>query len=62
MVSKQNTRKLVARYGKGSRACRVCGAKQGLIRKYGMNMCRRCFRERANDIGFKKVSLIIIYK
>ncbi len=37
---------------------RICAARQGLIRKYGLNVCRRCFRERANDIGFKKVRLV----
>ncbi len=42
------------RYGKGSRSCRVCAARQGLIRKYGLNVCRRCLREYANDLGFKK--------
>ncbi|SCV11919.1 small (40S) ribosomal subunit [Komagataella phaffii CBS 7435] len=41
-------------YGKGSRQCRVCASHQGLIRKYGLNICRQCFRERANDIGFHK--------
>lgn len=35
---------------------RVCKNTHGLIRKYGLNMCRRCFREYADDIGFKKVS------
>jgi hypothetical protein len=35
---------------------RVCKNTHGLIRKYGLNICRRCFREYANDIGFKKVS------
>ena len=44
-------------YGKGSRQCRVCGARQGLIRKYGLNICRRCFREYANDLGFKKIQI-----
>ena len=44
------------KYGQGSRKCRVCGNKHGLIRKYGINICRRCFRERAVEIGFKKVS------
>ena len=34
---------------------RVCNAHQGLIRKYHLMMCRRCFRERAVDIGFEKV-------
>merc|ERR1712130_858247 len=32
-------------YGKGSRSCRVCTHKAGLIRKYGLNICRQCFRE-----------------
>ncbi|CEG49284.1 40s ribosomal protein s29 [Plasmopara halstedii] len=41
-------------YGKDSRHCRVCKTTRGLIRKYNLNMCRRCFRERATDIGFVK--------
>ncbi|EMT65161.1 40S ribosomal protein S29 [Fusarium odoratissimum] len=43
-------------YGKGSRSCRVCKHKAGLIRKYDLNLCRQCFREKAKDIGFNKVS------
>ncbi|KAJ5570623.1 uncharacterized protein N7459_010053 [Penicillium hispanicum] len=34
---------------------RVCGHRAGLIRKYGMNICRQCFREKSSDIGFNKV-------
>ncbi|OWZ22463.1 40S ribosomal protein S29 [Phytophthora megakarya] len=45
-------------YGKDSRHCRVCKTTRGLIRKYHLNMCRRCFRERATDIGFVKVTAI----
>ncbi|KAK9778609.1 putative 40S ribosomal protein S29 [Seiridium cardinale] len=41
-------------YGKGARQCRVCTHKAGLIRKYGLDICRQCFRERAADIGFVK--------
>ncbi|KAH8145373.1 uncharacterized protein LAJ45_10656 [Morchella importuna] len=41
-------------YGKGSRSCRVCAHKAGLIRKYGLNICRQCFREKSTDIGFVK--------
>jgi ribosomal protein S14 len=37
---------------------RVCTHKAGLIRKYGLNICRQCFREKAADIGFVKVSLL----
>uniref|UniRef100_A0A915CEX7 Small ribosomal subunit protein uS14 n=1 Tax=Parascaris univalens TaxID=6257 RepID=A0A915CEX7_PARUN len=43
------------KYGPGSRSCRVCSNHHGLIRKYGLNMCRRCFREYAADVGFKKL-------
>ncbi|KAL3411653.1 40S ribosomal protein S29 [Aspergillus fumigatus] len=34
---------------------RVCAHRAGLIRKYGMDICRQCFREKAQDIGFYKV-------
>ena len=32
---------------------RVCNNTHGLIRKYGLDICRRCFREYATDIGFR---------
>jgi hypothetical protein len=32
--------------------------KAGLIRKYGLNMSRQVFREKAAGIGFTKVSLL----
>ncbi|ORM42352.1 40S ribosomal protein S29 [Babesia sp. Xinjiang] len=41
-------------YGPGSRECCVCFNRHGLIRKYGLEICRQCFRERANLIGFHK--------
>ncbi|PSK39862.1 40S ribosomal protein S29 [Candidozyma pseudohaemuli] len=44
-------------YGKGSRKCRVCGTHSGLIRKYGLDVCRQCFREKAKDIGFNNEQL-----
>ncbi|KAI5610958.1 40S ribosomal protein S29 [Silurus asotus] len=42
------------KFGQGSRSCRVCSNRHGLIRKYGLNMCRQCFRQYAKDIGFVK--------
>ncbi|TFG10065.1 30S ribosomal protein S14 [Candidatus Thorarchaeota archaeon] len=42
--------------GKGSRRCIRCGTHQGIIRSYGLNMCRRCFRETAEKLGFRKYS------
>ncbi|KAM6274499.1 small ribosomal subunit protein uS14 [Porphyrio hochstetteri] len=44
------------KFGQGSRSCRVCSNRHGLIRKYGLNMCRQCFRQYAKDIGFVKAS------
>jgi ribosomal protein S14 len=40
--------------GKGTRVCRNCGTSRGLIRKYGLNICRRCFREMGEALGFRK--------
>ncbi|VDO11543.1 unnamed protein product [Rodentolepis nana] len=41
--------------GQGSRCCRVCSNHHGLIRKYGLNMCRQCFRQYCSIIGFRKL-------
>jgi small subunit ribosomal protein S29e len=43
-------------YGKGSRQCVVTGRKggHGLIRKYGIDMKRQTFRERAIEMGWCK--------
>merc|ERR1712168_815826 len=46
-------------YGPGSRKCRVCSNQHGIIRKYGLSLCRQCFREYANDIGFKKFKYLV---
>ena len=43
-------------YGRGSRCCRRCGRRGGLIRKYDLCYCRQCFREVAKELGFKKYS------
>ncbi|EFX72688.1 hypothetical protein GHT06_011866 [Daphnia sinensis] len=43
------------KYGAGSRTCRACANRHGLVRKYGLNLCRQCFREYSADIGFKKL-------
>jgi small subunit ribosomal protein S29e len=39
---------------RGARFCRVSGSNRSIIRKYGINMTRQSFRERAADIGFIK--------
>jgi small subunit ribosomal protein S29e len=40
---------------KRSRKCRFCGTQRGLIRKYNLYICRRCFKDYAKDLGFKKL-------
>ena len=40
--------------GKALHKCRRCGRQGGFIQKYGLNLCRQCFRDIATKIGFKK--------
>ncbi len=40
--------------GVSLKKCRICGRVRGHISKYGLNLCRQCFREIATKIGFKK--------
>ncbi|HIH16523.1 MAG TPA: 30S ribosomal protein S14 [Candidatus Diapherotrites archaeon] len=43
------------RKGKGKeKACRRCGNSKGLISKYRIGLCRRCFKDFALQIGFQK--------
>ncbi|MFH0836285.1 MAG: 30S ribosomal protein S14 [Candidatus Micrarchaeota archaeon] len=39
---------------RAGRKCRICQSSKGLIRKYGLYVCRKCFREVAEELGFKK--------
>ncbi len=42
--------------GKAKIKCRVTGRNGGVIRKYGLYVCRQSFREIATELGFKKYS------
>lgn len=42
---------------KRAHKCIRCGTTRGVIRKYGLYICRRCFREVYGLIGFKKSSI-----
>jgi small subunit ribosomal protein S14 len=44
------------KYGRGAGECKMCGRKQGLVRRYHIMFCRQCFREWARKMGFKKMS------
>ena len=40
--------------GKAKKKCRRCGRNGAHIDKYGLDVCRQCFREIAVKMGFKK--------
>jgi small subunit ribosomal protein S14 len=43
-------------FGRGANSCKRCGRRNGLVRKYGIYLCRQCFREVAPQMGFEKYS------
>jgi len=52
---KHNAPKL-RKCGRFTKKCRRCGRPGGHIGKYGLNLCRTCFREISTTLGFKKYS------
>jgi len=42
------------KFGRNKFPCRRCGKTEGVISKYGIRYCRQCFRESAEELGFKK--------
>ncbi len=42
------------KHGRGTRRCSLCGRRKALIRRYGLYVCRQCFRDVASDLGFRK--------
>ncbi|WP_188118015.1 30S ribosomal protein S14 [Methanobrevibacter millerae] len=46
--------RLPRKYGKASKKCTRCGDHSAMVSRYGLNLCRQCFREIAPKIGFKK--------
>jgi small subunit ribosomal protein S14 len=42
------------KFGKSLHPCSKCGKTRGVIRQYGLQYCRQCFREEAEKLGFKK--------
>ncbi len=47
-------KKVKRKFGKGAHKCIRCGNMESIIRRYDLQYCRRCFREVARAIGFKK--------
>ncbi|HWP78236.1 MAG: 30S ribosomal protein S14 [Candidatus Nitrosotenuis sp.] len=50
----QHTGRKEHKFGKGSRWCKRCGDYTAVIQKYNLMICRRCFREVADSLGFAK--------
>lgn len=44
------------KFGIAAKRCENCGRFGALVNQYGINLCRHCFREMAEDLGFKKYS------
>jgi len=44
----------VVKYGRGAYSCQRCGSHDAVIKKYGLMLCRQCFRELAVSLGFRK--------
>ena len=34
--------------------CSWCGCHKGVVSKYNLKICRRCFKDFAEDLGFRK--------
>jgi small subunit ribosomal protein S14 len=47
--TKQKTKLYGCVYG-----CERCGQMRSLVRRFGLHMCRQCFRDTAATMGFKK--------
>ncbi len=39
---------------RNKKKCNICKTQKGVLTKYGLNICRRCFKHNAEKIGFKK--------
>jgi ribosomal protein S14 len=42
--------------GIARKKCERCGRFGAMIKRYRINLCRHCFREIAEELGFKKYS------
>ncbi|MFH1823404.1 MAG: 30S ribosomal protein S14 [archaeon] len=44
------------KFGVSVNKCTKCGRHGAHVGQYGLHLCRHCFREIAENIGFKKYS------
>jgi small subunit ribosomal protein S14 len=53
MKAKYGGKTRVVQYGR-KKGCLRCGRKRGITRRFGLHLCRQCFRDKAVELGFKK--------
>jgi len=44
------------KFGEAVYKCERCQRRGSHIKSYGLNLCRKCFRDIVEEIGFKKYS------
>jgi ribosomal protein S14 len=42
------------KFERKKKACKMCGSQKAVISKYGLNICKRCFKRNAEKLGFNK--------
>lgn len=57
IVKDKNQKNVISiKMKKKDRKCNICGARKGFVRKYKLNICRRCFKDNAPKLGFEKLN------
>ena len=44
------------KFGAATKRCQNCGNTHAHVGKYGIKLCRKCFRDYAVELGFKQYS------
>jgi small subunit ribosomal protein S29e len=42
----------VPKFGRALHKCKFCKSHKSLIRKYKLGICRKCFKDKAVDLGW----------
>ncbi len=42
--------------GRNVSKCNFCGSTRGIVGQYKLNICRRCFRQNATKLGFRRLN------
>ena len=42
------------KFGISAKPCKICGRFGAHISQYGLDLCRQCFRDHAEKLGFRK--------